>query len=467
MAGAEYQSDPLCRGTVELPLLSFQEGRLIMDERSLNESAPSIRTIPFNYRVRGSLNARGLVRALHELVLRHEALRVFFPPENEKQVIADPLPLRVPVIELRAAAPSELERIIEDLLRALALEPFDPRQPPRIRAAIIDLGPDDNIVSVVLDHLVVDGWSCRILMTELSELYEAVVKGRRHSLPKVPYCYREYVRDQHGALQADRRGELLSYWARRTNGVGAVPRVAFPTWALSQNVPVGVGTRVLNIERDVARALNEFHRRERVTIFVTFVAALTAALVRFTDEDSQAIVAHVMKRDTLDAESLVAPLSDLLLVRVDLSKGLTLRDVVARVQRSVTEAYEYGDLPYGELVKALAPEIYGDPRVPIGMICNVVYPDLFNGLRLYNLECTPLVLEQTARPRCVLGITASVSKEDLAIHAQYQRDRLKDSFVDVYLDSVEALLRAMGDAPETSVDTVIGLDRVHGFDRGA
>ncbi|MBR7678058.1 hypothetical protein KDA82_34775, partial [Streptomyces daliensis] len=64
------------------------------------------------------------------------------------------------------------------LLDADAEQPFDLELGPLVRTGLIRLAAREHILMVTLHHIVADGWSLDVLLTELSALYEAFREGR-------------------------------------------------------------------------------------------------------------------------------------------------------------------------------------------------------------------------------------------------------------------------------------------------
>ena len=119
--------------------LSFGQERLWF----LDQLAPGqpFYTIAAALRLRFALSVPALERALSEVVRRHEALRTTFSsgPEGALQVVHSPVPVRLPVDDLRVLPPLEREAEALRLATEEARLPFDLALGPLVRARLLCL----------------------------------------------------------------------------------------------------------------------------------------------------------------------------------------------------------------------------------------------------------------------------------------------------------------------------------------
>ncbi|SFW88826.1 amino acid adenylation domain-containing protein [Amycolatopsis australiensis] len=134
-------------GRLEAPLSFAQQRLWFLDEF---EPGSTEYVSPTALRLRGELDTAALNRALTALVARHESLRTTFATVDGRgvQIVHPPYPVEVPVRD-------------GDLATALggATGPVDLRTGPLLRAALTRLAPGDHVLTLVLHHIVTDGWS--------------------------------------------------------------------------------------------------------------------------------------------------------------------------------------------------------------------------------------------------------------------------------------------------------------------
>ena len=86
------------------------------------------------------------------------------------------------------------------------------RTGPLLRVRIVRLSPDHHVVIWTAHHIVCDGWSGGLLISELAKIYSAAKKGTTAEL-EAPESFPEYARTMQGdAPQARADAE---YWRKQ------------------------------------------------------------------------------------------------------------------------------------------------------------------------------------------------------------------------------------------------------------
>src|SRR6185503_4359581 len=89
-----------------------------------------------------------------------------------------------------------------ELLSGLAATPFDLASGPLVRAALARLSDVDHVLLVVVHHIVFDGWSIDVFLTDLFRAYRA-------PLGPPPARYGDYAAWQRGRYSGERD---LAFW---------------------------------------------------------------------------------------------------------------------------------------------------------------------------------------------------------------------------------------------------------------
>ena len=110
-----------------------------------------------------------LEAALLALVERHETLRTTFHDQDGVgfQVVHAFQPTPLKVIDIS----SNKEEDLWHALRKEQTTPFDLTIEPGWRPSVFRLGPEDHVLSIVMHHIISDGWSMDILRKELMVFY--------------------------------------------------------------------------------------------------------------------------------------------------------------------------------------------------------------------------------------------------------------------------------------------------------
>ena len=183
--------------------LSFAQQRLwFLHQLEPNSSAYHL---PVYYRFAGKLNIGALEQSLNEIVRRHEILRTIFREREDTaiQIVQPSLQVSLPLIDLSALTRTEVDREIERVLEVETARPFSLEQGPLLRAVLLKLSADEHAIFLVIHHIVTDGWSMDIFMSELLALYKAFSAGEPSPLAELPLQYSDFAAWQRESLAGE------------------------------------------------------------------------------------------------------------------------------------------------------------------------------------------------------------------------------------------------------------------------
>jgi len=335
--------------------VSFAQERLwLLDQL---EPDRAVYNIPSAVTLPGSVNADVLRRALNEIVKRHEVLRTkFMSVDGEpSQVILPSLNFELPVQDLRNMSAEQRQAEVARLTEAEARRPFDLGQGPLLRAQLLRVTNEQNMLLLTMHHIISDGWSVGIFFRELSLLYEAAYQGRRSPLPELPIQYADYAQWQRERLSGVKLVELLGYWRKQLAGAPVV--LELPLDKVRPAVQSFRGeVRTFQLGVELTRRLRELSQRRGVTLFMTLLAAFKVLLYRYTGEEDLVVGTPIAGRNRAEIEGLIGFFTNSLVLRTKLSGSPNFVELLQRVREVTLGAYEHQDLPFEKLVEELQPE---------------------------------------------------------------------------------------------------------------
>ncbi|MFE4358011.1 condensation domain-containing protein [Kitasatospora sp. NPDC056800] len=334
--------------------LSFAQQRLWFLDRL--RPGLSDHNVPTAVRLRGRLDQGALVRALTDVVRRHEVLRGRIADSEDGPChVTEPVGTFVPTITDLAHTPAEQAwQRARELVAADLAAPFDLGAAPMLRARLIRVAPDDHLLVLVIHHIACDGWSLPVLWQEFSAGYGAAVDGRPIALPDLPVQYADFAHWQRNHLAGPALQGQLDYW--RQHLADLVPSV-LPTDRERPAAWSGRGDQVeIEIPADLADRIRALGRAHEVTPFMTLLAAFQVLLARCTGQADVTVGTPISGRTRIEVEPLVGFFVNTLVLRTDLSGDPGFTDVLARVRQCAVEAYAHQDVPFERLVQELRPE---------------------------------------------------------------------------------------------------------------
>src|SRR6185295_16268194 len=306
-------------------------------------------------RIGGPLDAAVLARVLTTVAERHETLRTRFRENGGEPVqqIQSPAPIPLPVIDL-TACPAEREAETRRLIADEACRPFDLRQAPPLRSALLRLAADDHVLLLTLHHIVSDGWSMGLLIRETAALYGAAIQGAPPRLPDLSIQYGDFASWQRSWLAGERLEKELGYWRERLDG--APPALELPTDRPRAAVQSFRGSSCdVELPAALHEGLERLARQERTTLFTLLLAVFQALLHRTSGQEDVSVGTPVAGRSRIEIEPLIGFFVNTLVHRTDLSGDPGFRDLLHRAHRGVVEDQAHQDLPFEKLVEELSP----------------------------------------------------------------------------------------------------------------
>jgi amino acid adenylation domain-containing protein len=337
----------------KLPLSLAQEQMWAVQNRSGTRVDNNVTA---TLRLPAPVDPETLGSALAHLVDRHEALRTSFPIEHERpyQSIAPRVGVQVGHTDLSGLPPERRPATTTELVRAQDSAPFELGKAPLFRFGLISLGDPDDLVALTFDHMVCDGPSAYILLSELEEAYSALAAGRHPTLRPLPLQYADFALWERDWLTEARLEAQLGYWERVLAGMPLGPALPFdrtpetPTRRIaSRSLAFGPGTR---------KAMEELARSRRASVLIVCVAAVSTALGSLGGSDDVVLSTTLSGRQRAEVEGMVGNLAAMGRLRVSLAGDPSFAMVVARARDAVLGLFDHGDIPFFRVRDALGPD---------------------------------------------------------------------------------------------------------------
>src|SRR5215216_3464869 len=279
-AGMEALAPIRVRRAGKAPL-SFAQQRLWFLNQLEMESG--VYNIAAAVELSGPLDVRVLAGAFAAVMRRHEALRTKFVVEAGEpvQVMEAEVELGLAVLDLEGCSRAWQEA---EVSRAPALAPQLPmalEQGPLLRVKLVRLSGEEQVLVLVLHHIISDGWSLGVLVRELSYFYNCYAAGEQAQLAALEVQYADYALWQREWLSEAVLEQQLQYWREQLSGTVGVLELP------SEKVRPAVqsyrgGSERVALGKELSSGLKELSRREGATLYMTLLAGFEVLLQRYT-----------------------------------------------------------------------------------------------------------------------------------------------------------------------------------------
>ncbi|KAH7086119.1 nonribosomal peptide synthetase 3 [Paraphoma chrysanthemicola] len=363
-------------------------------------------------RIRGPLQLHALQAALLAIEVRHEALRTTFSTKDgeglqEVHPFSDEKKLRV--IDIGSDDGEVLLKALEQEQRTQ----FDLQSMAGWRVCVFRINEENHVLSIVMHHIVSDGWSVDIVKRELSALYAAAIRDGDEDLIScllpLPIQYRDFSVWQKLPHQVQEHQRQLEYWVNQLDGGRAAEFI------YDKRRPATLsgraGTQNLNISHQLYSKLQSFARERGVTLFVVLLAAFRAAHYRLTNQDDAIIGVPNANRSRWEVRDLIRFFVNIQCLRTRIQDE-TFGELVQQVYTTVVDSLANQDVPFESIVSALQGErdISRNPLAQVGFAVHSqqdIGKLAFEGLQTETIE----------------GV--ATSRFDLECHFFHEKDNLQ------------------------------------------
>ncbi|MER5772504.1 amino acid adenylation domain-containing protein, partial [Streptomyces sp. NPDC001985] len=333
-----------------LPVTPLQEGFLF--HALFDEHESDIYVEQFDLGLQGPLNARALRAAWEAVIARHASLRAGFRhiagADRPVQVIAHEVTLPWRQEDISGLDEAEARAEAERLGAEERARRFDVAAPPLLRVLLVKTGPDRHRMMITLHHIVLDGWSLPILMTDLWTAYEA--GGGTDGLPPAA-PYRDYLE----WLSRQDRETAREAWQQTLAGADEPTRAAPAGTTVSASAPFGRVTARAGTE--LAHALRDMTRTHGLTLNTVVQAAWARVVGQLAGRGDVVFGASVAGRpaDLPGMESMLGLFINTVPVRVRLDPAQTVAGLLAELQAEQSALLDHQYLGLSEIQRLAGP----------------------------------------------------------------------------------------------------------------
>ena len=376
-----------------------------------NDSDSTTYNVPYIFKA-DSVNIDRLQKAIDAMLSRHEILRTHFENKdgNIIQVINDNAECKVECLNC-----ADVNAFIH---------PFDLSKAPLLRVGVYE-----NTVMIDMHHIITDGSSMPVFLSELNELY----MGR--SLENAPVQYKQFAVEKQDYTESEK------YWLSVYND--EIPVLEINTdYHRGQKQSFNGNAIYDSVDIELHNKIVAYCKEQGITPYVFYMSGFNILLSKFSGNEDIVVGMPISGRGAGYLETLGMFVNTIALRNKPVGTK-TVADFLQEVKTNSVDAIKYQDYPYGELVKKL--NINTPNRNP-----------LFDVMFAYQSEqMTDIVFGDKKAELLPVPITTSKydftfnvmpRKENVVIMAEYCTDLYKENTMQRFIDGYKLILDYMLDA---------------------
>ena len=442
--------------TALAPLSHRQQGLWIAQRL---ENARTAYNVTMAFELRGQVDPELLSRAFAILVNRHDALRTKFVTvlgETHRRVLSTPIHFELATEDLTHANPQLTGEHVAEAVREERRTPFDLADTaPLLRGRLVMLGPAHHVLILTTHHIAFDGWSQRLLMRELGELYRDLTRGRAEVAPPPASTYSDYTQWQREWMAGAEAQKQEAYWIEQLAGIA--PLLQVPT---DRPRPVeqdySDGRVDFALDTQLTAALKALATHHRISLYTVLLTGWAVVVSRLSGQDDVVIGVLTANRRQSQYTDVIGYFSNVLAVRVTLSGAPSVTALCQRTYASLREALAHSELPFERVVERLNP-----PRSlshsPIVQTTVTQVPSLESLLELPGIDVAPFSVPDTA---AVADFTLRITdrSDQVVGYLDYAAALFDEATARRYAKYLQHVLRQFAEQPDRALVDVSLLD---------
>jgi len=333
----EYSPIQLAGKKEYYPLSLPQESIFFM---SYSENKMTNFNLPLAMIFEHELDLIRLEKAFRLLVQRHEILRTTFDfvEETPVQIVHDNIEFK---LEYSVAENRGINDLINEFIR-----PFDLGKGPLFRAGVIKLDENKYLLLFDIHHIIFDGTSLYILISELTDLYE----GKRPPVLKIQYKDFAAWQREHGEEELKK---LQEYWSGKFDG--GIPLLNMPRdFSKLDNKEYRGAKEKFTISGNIYNRLDGFSKKYNVTMYTILLSVYNLLLYRYTNQEDIVIGTVSAGRQAAGLENLIGMFINVFPIRNRINNSHSVLEHISSVEEAMLSAYKNQNYPINELINNIS-----------------------------------------------------------------------------------------------------------------
>ena len=409
----------------------------------------------------GELDTQALRTALNDIVVRHHSLRSTFSEDGITQYF-HPSSRSIELMEhdfssILSTSPSALLPL--SLIKNSECSiPFDITCGPVMRLHLVHLSGGRHELIFTAHHIICDGWSFGMILSELATAYNARKAGRLPRLsPAMPFA--AYARLEESSRKTGEFTAAESYWISKY--ASGTPILELPTDRPRPAMKTYQGSmEKITIDASRYDRLKKASPKLGGTLFATLLSSFAALLHRLTGQEDIVIGVPAAGQTRVGRDELIGHCLNFLPMRLSPTSGRTFREFAGEVKDQILEAYDHQGYTFGSLLQKI--EIQRDTsRVPL---VSVIFNIDKNGTDQIQFDQMKFELETNPKQFVNFELFFNLVQTDdrLVVECEYNTDLHDKTTILGWLHTFEQLIESVifnGDIALGELDTLTFDDR--------
>ncbi|OQP61097.1 hypothetical protein A3860_05095 [Niastella vici] len=284
-----------------------------------------------------------LEEAFRLSVKKHEILRTVFKDIDG-----------APFLEILDDVPFAINReqpsLDEDLPEPVL---FDLDKGPLFHVRLMTPGNKDYEMIFTIHHIISDGWSIQVLMKEVMDNYQRLLRKETQAQEMLKIQYKDYAHWMEQRLAGEWGQRGIGFWQRQFPSAPSVLSLPYDI-PRTGTVEFKGATERFSFQRQQYLDMQALCREEKATLFNFLRAVLSILLGRFSQQNEFVIGAPVSGRTHHELADQLGLYVNTLPLAVHIEGNLHFKEFLKEVSASTRDVFEFQDIPLDTIIDKIA-----------------------------------------------------------------------------------------------------------------
>lgn len=305
-------------------------------------------------KISGPLNIAILRQCFVTILRRHESLRTQFTTLQSTPFQAiqslDP-DIKALFYEIDMTLKSQAADVSKLIQQKIA-EPFDLSNEVPFKVYLLKLNNEENILLIVIHHIICDGWSLKVLFAELRECYRAYSAGETPSLAPLVKTYADYAIEQREKFNRGLFTDSLSYWQSQLQGM-PLQLDMYTDYPRPKTFSTAGQQISYQLNSNTYHAAKQFAKETRSSLFILSLSALYVLLKLYSMQDDITIGVSALNRNDSVLKNIIGLFVNMLPIRVRVDLNNTFNNLMQCLKINLSDGMMHQHIPLEKIIQSL------------------------------------------------------------------------------------------------------------------
>jgi amino acid adenylation domain-containing protein len=400
-------------------------------------SLQSERSVAYNmftaYTINGEINKAILETAFHEIIEKYEILRTNFIEVEGRpfQKINESVSFTI----------DEFQTTTENDLRDYANREFDLESDTLLRIGVFKNDDKKDTLVFVTHHIIMDGWSLEVLITELKKRYIKIAKKQQVNNEKPAIQFKDYTIWLQ-EIESKNRIPIESFWKSYLKNYEWNKLINYDYTQSSKDY-TGKFYK-FNWNAKFLKSLQNFATQNKITLHTLLITAFNIILYRLYKRNDICMGTINSGRVLAELNEHIGMFVKTLPLRTIIESNQKVSEMLAKVQKDMVTIDQHQDIPHSILNNLRFEAIL--------VLQNPTYD--YSTIRLLpNLELTSKTIDAKYN-RVPLLLDFSIKNDLLHGSVHYDTEKFAEETIGFLIAKLELLLTQMIENIDATVDFI-------------